>query len=100
MFWHEVAGLFPGEIIHIGGDEAKADNWKQCPKCQARLRELGLESERQLQGHLVAKMEEHLRSRGKRILGWDEILTAGVTSGAIVMSWRGPAGRHQGRVDG
>lgn len=88
----EVAGLFPGEIIHIGGDEAKADNWKQCPKCQARLRELGLESERQLQGHLVAKMEEHLRSRGKRILGWDEILTAGVTSGAIVMSWRGPAG--------
>ena len=88
----EVAELFPGEIIHIGGDEAKADNWKQCPKCQARLRELGLESERQLQGHLVAKMEEHLRSRGKRILGWDEILTAGVTSGAIVMSWRGPAG--------
>ena len=88
----EVAALFPGPYIHIGGDEAKPDNWKQCTKCQKRMRELGLESERQLQGYLVARMEKHLQPKGKRILGWDEILTAGVTSDAIVMSWRGASG--------
>lgn len=91
----EVAALFPGEIIHIGGDEAKSDNWQECPKCQAKIKALGLESERHLQGDLVARMEEHLKTKGKRILGWDEILTGGVTPGAIVMSWRGPSGGIQ-----
>ena len=88
----EVAGLFPGEVIHIGGDEVRTDDWKSCPRCQAKMKELGLEDERQLQGHLVSMMEDHLLSRGKRILGWDEILSAGVSEDAIVMSWRGPSG--------
>ena len=94
----EVAGLFPGEIIHIGGDEAKADNWKQCPKCQARIKALGLKSdakhtkEERLQSYVIHEAEEFLNEKGRRMIGWDETLEGGLAPNATVMSWRGEGG--------
>jgi hexosaminidase len=88
----EVCDLFPGEFIHIGGDEAPRERWKECPKCQARIKAEGLTSEAQLQTWLNHRLEEFLASRGRRLIGWDEILEGGLTPGAAVMSWRGTAG--------
>lgn len=88
----EVCDLFPSRFIHIGGDESPRDRWKTCPKCQARLRAEGLTSEAQLQTWLNRRVEEFLASKGRRLLGWDEILEGGLTSGAAVMSWRGIKG--------
>jgi hexosaminidase len=88
----EVCELFPSRFIHIGGDEAPRDRWKECPKCQARLKAEGLKSEAQLQTWLNHRLEEFLASKGRRLIGWDEILEGGLTPGATVMSWRGIAG--------
>ena len=88
----EVCELFPGEYIHIGGDEAPRASWKECPHCQQRMRELGLEKEAQLQSYLVARIEKYLNGKGRKIIGWDEILEGGVTPTATVMSWRGAEG--------
>jgi hexosaminidase len=88
----EVCDLFPGRFIHIGGDEAPRDRWKQCPKCQARIRAEGLQGEAQLQTWLNRRLEEFLARRGRRMIGWDEILEGGLTPGAAVMSWRGMEG--------
>jgi hexosaminidase len=88
----EVCDLFPGEFIHIGGDEAPRERWKECPKCQARIKAEGLKSEAQLQTWLNHRLEEFLARRGRRLIGWDEILEGGFTPGAAVMSWRGMAG--------
>ena len=88
----EVADLFPGPYIHIGGDEAVKDQWKASPRVQARMRALGIKDESAMQGWFVAAIEKHLAARGKRIVGWDEILETGVPANAIVMSWRGAKG--------
>ncbi|HKE46514.1 MAG TPA: family 20 glycosylhydrolase [Rhodanobacteraceae bacterium] len=88
----EVADLFPGPYVHIGGDEAVKDQWKASPRVQARMRALGLKDENALQGWFVAEVAKHLATRGKRIVGWDEILDGGVPPNAIVMSWRGAKG--------
>ncbi|MBI5385250.1 MAG: family 20 glycosylhydrolase [Verrucomicrobia bacterium] len=88
----EVCELFPSRFIHIGGDEAPRDRWKSCPKCQARLKAEGLKSEAQLQTWLNHRLEEFLASKGRRLIGWDEILEGGLTPGATVMSWRGISG--------
>ncbi len=88
----EVCELFPSEYIHIGGDEAPRVRWENCPDCQKRMKEEGLESEAQLQSYLVARIEKYLNAKGKKIIGWDEILEGGVTPTATVMSWRGPEG--------
>lgn len=88
----EVCELFPSRFIHIGGDEAPRERWKTCPKCQARLKAGGLKSEAQLQTWLNHRLEEFLASKGRRLIGWDEILEGGLTPGATVMSWRGTAG--------
>jgi hexosaminidase len=88
----EVCELFPSRFIHIGGDEAPRDRWKTCPKCQARLRAENFTSEAQLQTWLNRRVEEFLASKGRRLLGWDEILEGGLTPGAAVMSWRGVKG--------
>lgn len=86
----EVVALFPSEYIHIGGDEAFKDNWRACPRCQARIRQLGLKDEELLQGWLVSKVERHLAGKGRRIIGWDEMMDCGMPSSqAIVMAWRG-----------
>ena len=88
----EVCRLFHGEYVHVGGDEAPAVRWKTCPDCQALMRREQLADERQLQGYLLHRIEEFLNARGKKLIGWDEILEGGVTPGATVMSWRGPEG--------
>lgn len=88
----EVMELFPSELIHIGGDECPKDRWKECDHCQAKMKELGLENEEQLQGYLVARIEKFLNANGRKMIGWDEILDGGVTPTATVMSWRGTEG--------
>lgn len=88
----EVVELFPGEIIHIGGDEAPKDRWKACPHCQRRIKEEGLKDEHELQSYFITRIEKFLNSKGKRIIGWDEILEGGLAPNAAVMSWRGTKG--------
>lgn len=88
----EVTQVFPSPFIHIGGDEAPRVRWKACPKCQARMKTEGFTREAQLQTWLNQRIEEFLTSKGRRMIGWDEILEGGLTPGATVMSWRGMDG--------
>jgi N-acetyl-beta-hexosaminidase len=94
----EVAGLFPGEYFHIGGDECPKTSWKNCPLCQKRIREEGLKgdkehsAEERLQSYFVQRMEKVLAKYGKKMIGWDEILEGGLAPTATVMSWRGEKG--------
>ncbi len=88
----EVIELFPGPYIHIGGDEAVKDRWKSSPRVQARIRELGVADEAALQGWFVARIGRFLEGRGRRLIGWDEILEGGIPAGASIMSWRGTDG--------
>lgn len=88
----EVIDIFPSEYIHIGGDEASREHWKECPKCQARMKEEGLQNEDELQSYLIKRIEKYLNSKGRRLLGWDEILEGGLAPDATVMSWRGKEG--------
>jgi hexosaminidase len=85
----EVIGLFPGEYIHIGGDEAVKEQWKTSARVQARMRELGIKDEHELQSYFVRRMGEFLSGKGRRLIGWDEILEGGLAPNATVMSWRG-----------
>ena len=94
----EVAELFPGEYIHIGGDECPKTEWEKCPDCQAKIAELGLKgdgrfsAEQFLQCYVTARMQSFLATLGKKIIGWDEILEGELAEGATVMSWRGIEG--------
>ena len=88
----EVCELFPSEYIHIGGDEAPRDSWKACPLCQAKMKEEGLSSEAELQSYQLRRIESYLNAKGRKVIGWDEILEGGVTPSATIMSWRGPKG--------
>ena len=88
----ELCDVFPSKFIHIGGDESPRDRWKQCPKCQAKMKELGLQKESQLQTYINHEMEAFLSERGRDMIGWDEVLEGGLTEGGIVMSWRGIKG--------
>ncbi|MBO9661880.1 family 20 glycosylhydrolase [Dokdonella sp.] len=88
----EVIELFPGRYIHIGGDEAVKDQWQASPRVQARRRALGIADEAGLQGWFVARLQDHLAARGRRLIGWDEILEGGLPAEATVMSWRGAQG--------
>jgi hexosaminidase len=85
----EVVTLFPGQYIHIGGDEAVKDQWKASPRVQARMRELGAKDEHEMQSYIVKRMEKFLSGKGRRLIGWDEILEGGLAPNATVMSWRG-----------
>ena len=91
----EVMDLFPGAYIHLGGDEAVKDQWKASPSTQSRMRELGVADEAVLQSWLIGRMEAHLNARGRRLIGWDEILEGGLAPDATVMSWRGVEGAVQ-----
>ena len=94
----ELCDVFPSKFIHIGGDECPKVRWKNCPKCQAKIRDLGLKDdgqhslENQLQTYINHEVEQFLTSRGRNLIGWDEILEGGLTEGAVVMSWRGVNG--------
>lgn len=89
---NEVVALFPSKYIHIGGDEVDKTSWKSCPRCQARMKTLGLKNENELQSYFITRMEKFLISKQKRMIGWDEILEGGLAPEATVMSWRGEAG--------
>lgn len=97
----EVCELFPAEYVHIGGDECPKVRWEKCPHCQAKIAELGLkdddrfQAEHYLQGYVTSRMEEFLASKGKKLIGWDEILEGELAPNATVMSWRGVAGGLQ-----
>ena len=88
----EVADLFPSQYIHIGGDECPKTRWQKCPLCQKRIREEGLKDEHELQSYFIRRIEKFVSSKGKKIIGWDEILEGGLPPEATVMSWRGVAG--------
>jgi hexosaminidase len=88
----EVVDLFPSEYIHIGGDEAPKTRWKSCPNCQKVIAENGLKDEHELQSYFIGQMDEFLTSKGKKLIGWDEILEGGLSPNAAVMSWRGLKG--------
>jgi hexosaminidase len=88
----EVLGLFPGDFIHIGGDECPRDEWRESAAAQARMRELGLADEDQVQSWMIGEIGDFLHERGRRLIGWDEILDGGLPPGATVMSWRGVEG--------
>ena len=106
----ELCDVFPSPYIHIGGDECPKERWKKCPKCQAKIKELGLtddpkdtgeggrgsqdgrSAENKLQTYINHEIEQFLASRGRSLIGWDEIVAGGLTDNAIVMSWRGTKG--------
>lgn len=83
----EVTELFPGEYIHIGGDEVPKDGWKACSKCQLRIKEEGLKDEKELQTYFIKRISNYLAIKEKKIIGWDEILEGGLAPGATVQSW-------------
>jgi len=84
----EVINLFPGKYIHIGGDEVPKDRWKACPRDQARMKSEGLKNEEELQSYFIKRISSYLNSKGKQVIGWDEILQGGLAPGAIVESWQ------------
>ncbi len=88
----EVTALFPSKYIHIGGDECPKDAWKRSEFCQNLIKEKGLKDEHGLQSYFVGRIEKYLNSKGKAIIGWDEILEGGLAPNATVMSWRGEKG--------
>jgi hypothetical protein len=88
----EVAALFPGTYIHIGGDECPKTAWKQCSHCQGLMKKLNLKDENQLQSYFIHEVEKIVNRQGKQIIGWDEILDGGLAPNATVMSWRGEKG--------
>jgi hexosaminidase len=85
----ETIDLFPSEYIHVGGDEAWKDEWIASPKIQAKIKELGLKDEHELQSWFIQRMEKFINARGRKMIGWDEILEGGLAPNATVMSWRG-----------
>jgi len=95
---NEVMDVFPSEIIHIGGDECPKTRWHECPKCQAKIAQLGLRNdgrfsaEDHLQSYVMNRMEKVVKARGRRIIGWDEILEGSISKSAMIMSWRGTSG--------
>ena len=98
---NEVMDVFPSDIIHLGGDECPKTRWKACPKCQAKIQQLGLHddgrytAEDYLQSYVMNRMERVVKARGRRIIGWDEILEGNISRSAMIMSWRGTTGGIQ-----
>lgn len=88
----EVTELFPSHYIHIGGDECPKVRWEKCPNCQKRMKREGLKDEHELQSYFIQRIEKYLNTKGRKIIGWDEILEGGLAPNATVMSWRGEEG--------
>lgn len=88
----EVMELFPSQYIHIGGDEAEKSDWRNCPKCQQRIKKEKLNNENELQSYFIQRIEKFLNQNNRILIGWDEILEGGLADNAVVMSWRGIQG--------
>ena len=97
----EVMDIFPSEYIHIGGDEVPRDRWRECPKCQAKIKELGIKGDEKhsaedyLQSYVMSRMEKFVETHGRHIIGWDEMLDGELAPNATVMSWRGSTGGYK-----
>ena len=85
----EVLALFPSQYIHVGGDEATHTEWERCPKCQLRMKEHQLKNIHQLQSYFIKRIDDFLTSKGRTLVGWDEIMDGGLAKNAVVMNWRG-----------
>ena len=102
----ELLEIFPSEYIHIGGDECPKTEWEKCPDCQARIKALGIKAdekhtaEQYLQSYVTARVQKMLNDKGRKIIGWDEILEGELAPGATVMSWRGVKGGVQASAMG
>ena len=102
----EIVDIFPSEYIHIGGDECPKVRWQKCKKCQAEIKKLGIKAdekhsaEDKLQSHMITHMEKFLNSKGRKVIGWDEILEGGLAPNATVMSWRSMAGAAEAAKGG
>jgi hexosaminidase len=96
----EVVTLFPGKYIHIGGDECPKESWKKSAFCQQLIKSLGLRDEYALQSYFITRMEKYINTKGRQIIGWDEILEGGLAPNAIVMSWRGTEGGIEAAMTG
>ena len=96
----EVMEVFPSKYIHIGGDEAGKQHWKTCPKCQALMAKEGFSDVDQLQSYMIRRIENFVNSKGRKIIGWDEILQGGLAPDATVMSWRGTEGGIEAMTHG
>lgn len=96
----EVAGLFPGQYIHAGGDECYKGYWEKDPGCQALMQKEGMKHVEELQGYFMKRVEKMINAKGKKFLGWDEILEGGVSPSATVMSWRGMKGGVEAAKNG
>lgn len=102
----ELIDIFPSELIHIGGDECPKVRWEKCPKCQAKAKQLGYNTDKngtreaKLQNHVMAYVSDYLKQHGRRVVGWDEILDADFDKNAIIMSWRGEEGGIAGATRG
>lgn len=88
----ELMDIFPGDYIHVGGDEAVKDQWQRSPQVQAQMKKLEITTENQMQGWMIGQLGQYLKSKGRRLIGWDEILEGDVPTSASVMSWRGEKG--------
>ena len=91
----EIMELFPSTYIHVGGDEASKAAWKKCPKCQALMKKEGLKDVNELQSYMIHHADEFLTSKGRKMIGWDEIMEGGLSPQATVMSWRGESAGFQ-----
>ena len=89
--WRRCVELFPGQYIHIGGDEVPKDNWKKCPRCQARMKQEGLKNEHELQSYFIRRIEKFINAQGRNLIGWSEIREGGLAQNAVVMDWIGGA---------
>jgi len=87
----EVAALFPSKYIHIGGDEVVYTDWKNCPKCQSRIKSEGLNDEKELQSYFIGRIEKSVNALGKTMIGWSEIMEGGIAQNAVLMDWIGGA---------
>jgi hexosaminidase len=96
----EVMQLFPGRFIHVGGDEAVKDEWIASAQVQSRMRDLGIKDPAALQAYFTGKMAQYLQTHGRRLVGWDEILTPNMPNSTVVMSWHGVSGAHDAAVAG
>jgi hexosaminidase len=88
----EVMSLFPSKYIHVGGDECPKDRWKECLKCQKRIKDNNLKDEHELQSYFIQRIEKYINSKGRILIGWDEILEGGLAPNAVVMNWHGEKG--------